>query len=83
MNEEENLVYLEDGSVMAYDEYLAMVDQIEQEPVLFSLSQEPSNVDRPFLDTPFAEYSVTEGLLLCLVLSSYFALLWRMLRRCF
>ena len=80
---EENLVYLEDGTTMPYDEYLAMVDQIEQEPALFSLSQEPSNVDRPFLDTPFSEYSVTEGLLLCLVLSLYFALLWRMLRRCF
>ena len=80
---EENLVYLEDGTTMPYDDYLAMVDQIEQEPVLFSLSQEPDLVERPFLDTPFSEYSVTEGLLLCLVLSIYFSLLWRLLRRCF
>ena len=81
--DDEGMVFLEDGTVMAYDEYLAMIDQIEQEPALFSLSQEPSLVDRPFLDTPFSEYSVTEGLLLRLVLSTYFALLWRFLRRCF
>lgn len=81
--DDEGMVYLEDGSVMPYDEYLAMIDEIEQEPAIFSLSQEPLLDERPFLDTPFSEYTVTEGLLLCMVLSAYFALLWRILRRCF
>lgn len=30
--DDEGMVFLEDGTVMAYDEYLAMIDQIEQEP---------------------------------------------------
>ena len=81
--DDEGMVYLEDGTVMPYDEYLAMIDEIEQEPAFFSLSQEPSTVDRPFLYTPFSEYSVTEGLLLCMLLSVYFMALWRILRRCF
>lgn len=39
--------------------------------------------DRPFLDTPFDEYSVTEGLLLLLFLAVFVAAVAGLLRRAF
>lgn len=39
--------------------------------------------DRPFLDTPFDDYSVTEGLLLLLFLAVFVAAVAGLLRRAF
>lgn len=39
--------------------------------------------DRPFLDTPFDEYSVTEGILLMLFLAVFVAAVAGLLRRAF
>lgn len=38
---------------------------------------------RPFLETEFADYTVTEGLLLLLVLILFISALARVVRRCF
>lgn len=36
--------------------------------------------DRPFWTTSFEDYTVTEGLLLCLLLSAFGAVLWKLLK---
>lgn len=72
----DDLVYLEDGSVMPYDEYIAMT---EAAAPLLSVPSEES----VFFYTPFSEYTVSEGLLLLLVFAAYLALLVRVVRRWF
>lgn len=51
------------------------------EPVTYEITV--TDEPRPFLTTDFADYSVSEGLLLSLLLLAFISCLWRILRGAF
>lgn len=77
MNEEISSIVLPDqGDVLATEVLAAALDPMaDPVTVVGEVVQE-----RPFLTTSFEEYSVTEGLLLMLLLALFVSLCWKMLK---
>ena len=77
MNDENSSTVLPDqGDILAAEDLAAALDPVA-DPVTMvgEVVQE-----RPFLTTSFEEYSVSEGLLLMLLLALFVSLCWKMLK---